>query len=240
MLFGDSIVALPLETPLEIRVIQNPKLFGGDIVGYSGKLKNVRLRSALPDDIRLWPNGVIPFVIDQSLHSNRALILKAIANYYQHTCIKFIPHSNEYDYINITKDHGCYSNVGRIGGMQVVSLGNGCHYVGTAVHELGHAIGFFHEHQRSDRDTYLKLHEENIALNAMGQFEKLTPNENRLLVSYDYDSIMHYGPTAFARQSGLITMSPRKENAQLTEVFQKYGLSQLDIVAIRKLYKCNG
>ena len=40
MLFGDSIVALPLETPLEIRVIQNPKLFGGDIVGYSGKVYN--------------------------------------------------------------------------------------------------------------------------------------------------------------------------------------------------------
>ncbi|KAI2811260.1 hypothetical protein BLOT_002433 [Blomia tropicalis] len=196
---------------------------------WNKQLKNVRLRSALPDDIRLWPNGVIPFVIDQSLHSNRALILKAIANYYQHTCIKFIPHSNEYDYINITKDHG-YNQIYIVIPMwaELVACKTWpCNWI-------------FHEHQRSDRDTYLKLHEENIALNAMGQFEKLTPNENRLLVSYDYDSIMHYGPTAFARQSGLITMSPRKENAQLTEVFQKYGLSQLDIVAIRKLYKCNG
>ena len=50
-----------------------------------------------------------------------------------------------------------------IGGGQTVSLQAwGCMYTGTAIHEIMHALGFYHEHTRTDRDNYIKVHWENI------------------------------------------------------------------------------
>ena len=61
-------------------------------------------------------------------------------------------------------------------------------------HEIGHAIGFFHEQSRPDRDNYVTIHYENIEDDAYGEFKKhgaqmLTTNN----IPYDHASIMHYG-----------------------------------------------
>ena len=51
----------------------------------------------------------------------------------------------------------CYSKVGRHGGEQIVSIGPGCTTVSIVMHELMHAIGFFHENSRYDRDQFVKV-----------------------------------------------------------------------------------
>jgi len=52
--------------------------------------------------------------------------------------------------------------VGRIRGRQRLSLGNGCVYTGTIIHEFLHAIGFYHEQSRPDRDQYIRVIRKNI------------------------------------------------------------------------------
>jgi hypothetical protein len=60
-------------------------------------------------------------------------------------------------------------------------------------HELGHVLGFHHEHQRWDRDDYLTVHFENIKPGRAHDYETIAKT-NWLVTTlpYDYASIMHY------------------------------------------------
>ena len=57
----------------------------------------------------------------------------------------------------------CCSFVGRRGGQaQAISIGKNCDKFGIVVHELGHVIGFWHEHTRPDRDQHIEILYQNI------------------------------------------------------------------------------
>lgn len=57
----------------------------------------------------------------------------------------------------------CCSYVGRRGGgPQAISIGKNCDKFGIVVHELGHVIGFWHEHTRPDRDEHVSIVRDNI------------------------------------------------------------------------------
>lgn len=50
----------------------------------------------------------------------------------------------------------------RGGGPQAISIGKNCDKFGIVVHELGHVIGFWHEHTRPDRDEHVAIIRDNI------------------------------------------------------------------------------
>lgn len=52
--------------------------------------------------------------------------------------------------------------VGRIGGEQKLSLATPCDRVAIVIHEFMHALGFWHEQSRVDRDKYVTIRWANI------------------------------------------------------------------------------
>ncbi len=52
----------------------------------------------------------------------------------------------------------CYSYVGnRHVGKQILSIGTNCDRIATIEHEFLHALGFWHEQSRADRDDYVTI-----------------------------------------------------------------------------------
>ena len=118
-----------------------------------------------------------------------------------------------------------------------MSIGPSCFAFYTALHELGHAIGFYHEQSRPDRDQYVDIIYNNIKPGAEPQFERLDEDEvDSLGVGYDYNSIMHYDPHLFAINYTRDTIAALDPTIP---VGLNRVLSQLDILQTNLLYKCS-
>ncbi|KAL0965609.1 hypothetical protein UPYG_G00283510 [Umbra pygmaea] len=200
-------------------------------------------RAATSRPERVWPDGVIPYVISGNFSgSQRAILRQAMRHWEKHTCVTFIERTTEDSYIIFTyRPCGCCSYVGRRGGgPQAISIGKNCDKFGIVVHELGHVIGFWHEHTRPDRDEHVSIIRDNIQPGQEYNFLKMEPGEvDSLGEVYDFDSIMHYARNTFSRGIFLDTILPRYDvNGVRPPIGQRTRLSRGDIAQARKLYKC--
>ncbi|CAL8138890.1 unnamed protein product [Orchesella dallaii] len=212
------------------------KLFQGDIKLPPG----FDIKNGIIGDNYRWPGNVVPYEMDGEFSADeRNLILGSLGEISDKTCIRFVQRTNEPDWVFIdrgTPNSGCWSYVGRIGGRQNLNLqpGPGAHCIwhGTAAHEMIHAIGFFHEQSRIDRDDYVIIQWDNIQPGTEGNFEKI--NTDAQGVTYDYLSLMHYDAYAFALDPSRPTIVPKID----TQIGQNNGLTDKDAQKIRNMYRC--
>lgn len=156
------------------------------------------------------------------------------------SCVRFFEGSNSKGhFVNVTGAiKGCIAEVGyqqKAG--QVLNLNSNCNTLGTAMHEVLHALGFFHQHSSYNRNEFIKIDEENINPENIKYFTLKIP-ENYATdfgYKYDYDSIMHYGPYA-ASKNKRKTIIALKEGG--TTMGQRKSLSSIDILKLNKLYGC--
>lgn len=188
-----------------------------------------------------WAHGVIAFEVSENLpFMNKLAIYQAIDHWQKHSKLEFVElnSTNRYeyrDYISFIPAPGttCSSYVGRKGGKQEINLAPRCTTMNT-VHELGHALGMWHEQSRADRNSFVKIVWENIDEDHKYNFDQqLTAGKD--FGEYDYQSIMHYGAYAFSK-NGQKTIITLVEGA---EIGQRDRLSEKDIAAINSMYPEN-
>ncbi|KAL8578341.1 hypothetical protein ACOMHN_031715 [Nucella lapillus] len=195
-----------------------------------------------------WPNAVIPYQISYSFHEvEQTKILEAMREWETMTCIRFRKRErNDRNFITFFKGEGCFSELSmkKGGGQQLLSLGDGCFWRGTVEHELGHAIGLVHEHQRPMRDDYLGVNFHNLNPYYVSQLSKYKSDKvNKMGLQYDYLSVMHYGQHAFAvspEYQTLFAVQNYQRNPEMTEKLGRVmGPSFLDAKLVNMMYNCN-
>lgn len=211
----------------------------GDIL--LGKITDLKHQGAVITPLlggSRWPKGVVPYQIAENLpFKNKLAILQAIEHWQKYSKVDFVEltsvNRQDYrDYISFIPAEGtlCASFVGRKGGEQIINLSPRCTTMNT-VHELGHALGMWHEQSRADRDSYIQIVWENIDEDHKYNFNQHV-TDGKDYGEYDYQSIMHYGPYAFSK-NGQKTIIPIIDGI---EIGQRNSLSEKDITAINAIY----
>ena len=129
-----------------------------------------------------WPDGVIPYEISGDATPRELFRTRmAIAEWNDRTAVQFVPRTAETEYLLLEHKGWGPCRVDVRGGHQLIAFTLDCDYW-TTLHELGHAIGLWHEHDRGDRHDYI--------LHSRSRFVRTAVVRES---PYDFRSVMHYG-----------------------------------------------
>ena len=209
-------------------------------------------RSAAGKTVNLWTDRRVYYAYDPyGLFSekDKAVIRSAVDEWQAATCLKFeeVDENNSsvnkiifFDGCDFGVDYcGCWSYVGMLGFQQYLSLSHGCRDRRTVLHEIGHVIGIWHEHNHPDRDHYVSINEDNVDENVLDNFKKLSWREVlQMGLPYDYLSVMHYGKYAFAKTTDgeptVRTVEPLYQDV----IGTSEHLSVIDVNTVNMMYDC--
>ena len=199
---------------------------------------------------RRWPNAEVLYKFDDTLHNGtKTSILRSMKEWSDVTCLKFAPQKECKGgcLLFFSGRGGCWSNsVGYKGHKkypQRIHLKQpGCTSIRVIMHEIGHAIGLWHEQSRPDRDEYITINFENIKPGREGNFRKRRWDQvDTQGLSYDYASLMQYGQGAFSKNRNS-TISITNKKAHEAQCSPRLGaareLSYGDYTVINRMYDC--
>lgn len=186
----------------------------------------------------LWPNRTVPYDFDSGVTpAERSVFLAAMQawenSYPGATTVTFQPRSGEAGFLHLVVatlpfTGGSTDNVGYNGGQVTITIDPRAVATYLIAHEMGHALGLWHEQARSDRNNYVTIAYGNIASGYSSQFDVASPQGT--FGPYDYDSIMHYGPCSFSACSSCTCPNPSCDTVQVVSPYNARwacGIGQL-------------
>jgi len=147
-----------------------------------------------------WPGGLIPYDISKLTPAQQIIALRAMQRWMDTGAnVTFVPRAAQVEFVHFTGKTDAGNNTSHVGFKKGVRADINItafwwrQQEWMPAHELGHVLGFFHEHQRWDRDQFVTIHYENIKTGRASDYDWI-PKTNWLVTSlpYDYHSIMHY------------------------------------------------
>lgn len=138
-----------------------------------------------------WPNGIVPVIREANPPNLQAALDQIQA---QVPGIKFVNYNGQARYLRFRYSSGGYWAECTPSTNCTVYIGSSGASKSILMHEVGHALGFVHEHQRCDRDNYIRMINPG---SEASQFTKLC-NYGVPMGSYDLNSIMHYNTYEFS------------------------------------------
>lgn len=223
------------------------------------KRRSLGIAVNLTEDV--WPNGTLWYRIDNdSFTDGQLAVINAAIEFYGEVDVNITLKECEPEslcdgkYLSIEQDEdACYGYVGYVndGEPQAMNLGETCLEeggVGSVVHELGHAMGLYHEHTHPNREVIV-LTDQNLPVSA----DNYAKETDALLTAYDPASIMHYGRSAglcFPKShyplkafcdveqtvNCIMPVEQHCNSSRDSEIGQMAVLSAGDIYALRALY----
>lgn len=191
------------ELELAYEVIDGMAIAEGDIVlGKADELEGDVAKSASRSAATYrWTHGWVPYQLGSGFSADeRNEIEAAVALWDLLSLYDFRERTTETSYIVFRRvDDGCSSAVGRQTGVQYVNVSGGCS-LGNVLHEVGHALGLYHEQMRADRDRYITINWRNIEAGKEGNFRSYVERglDGTDQLGFDFGSIMLYGSYFFS------------------------------------------
>lgn len=159
-----------------------------------------------------WPEGIVYYQYDEAVKLEfRQKVTAAMKDIEDVSCIRFkVGHSKQGDVVRISSSNDifCSPSIGwSTYGVNMLLL-NDKSTKGDIIHNLLHTLGFPHMHIVNERDNHININWENIIEAKTYYFRKAVVPINMFNTSYDFDSILHFPSTAFAKNTSIPTINP--------------------------------
>lgn len=193
-----------------------------------GETNNLSRSASLSLNSGKWTDNIVYYEFD-SQFGDGSKVLAAMEHWQENTNLVFLPRYKQKNYIEFfLHDSLTNSWTGMRGGRQVINLSKRGYLVGNVIHEIGHAVGFHHEHSRPDRDKYIIVHWENISSENRHNYE--IKKGAITYTPFDFNSIMLYSGGLFPAPPTMTKINGDRFIAQ------RNGLSEGDVLGANIRY----